>query len=134
MRVCKLTWRAPNSHGYGQLKRNGVQIGAHVAAWIDAHKRPVPKGKCVLHTCDVRLCIEPTHLFLGTKGDNNRDRAAKGRNGTGKGKLTKAQVRRVHRVYATRRKRGAIPALAVELNVTREALYYVASHPNWKGI
>lgn len=39
---------------------------------------PVPKGMGVLHRCDQPLCIEPTHLFLGTQQDNISDMMSKG--------------------------------------------------------
>jgi hypothetical protein len=38
---------------------------------------PIPPGLCVLHRCDVRPCINPDHLFLGTQKDNMADLAAK---------------------------------------------------------
>src|SRR5678815_399245 len=40
---------------------------------------PIPRGLNVLHRCDVAACVNPLHLFLGTLGDNNRDRHTKGR-------------------------------------------------------
>jgi hypothetical protein len=42
-----------------------------------AKNGPIPAGLCVLHRCDVRPCINPDHLFLGTQKDNMADMAAK---------------------------------------------------------
>lgn len=39
----------------------------------------IPKGMHVLHRCDVRPCINPLHLFLGTNSDNIADSVSKGR-------------------------------------------------------
>lgn len=36
-------------------------------------------GLNVLHSCDVRPCINPQHLFLGTYLENTEDARAKGR-------------------------------------------------------
>lgn len=34
---------------------------------------------CVLHQCDVAICVRPDHLFLGTQPDNLNDARRKGR-------------------------------------------------------
>jgi hypothetical protein len=43
----------------------------------------VPAGSLVLHRCDVRNCVNPDHLFLGTYKDNMDDMYSKGRGPTG---------------------------------------------------
>lgn len=59
--------------GYGTLGvGEGRVMDAHRLSWI-IHFDEIPEGKCN------RLCVRPTHLFLGTKGDNWRDMWAKGR-------------------------------------------------------
>lgn len=40
---------------------------------------PIPNGLMVLHRCDVRCCVNPDHLFVGTARDNILDAISKGR-------------------------------------------------------
>lgn len=65
------------SFGYGRLYWLG-ETRAHRVSWR-VFKGQVPDGMFVLHTCDTPCCWRIDHLFLGTKGDNNRDAQAKGR-------------------------------------------------------
>jgi len=72
-------WTAPtDTKGYGQLRVGGRLVMAHRLSWELANGA-IPEGLCVLHRCDVAACVNPGHLFLGTKGDNNTDRHRKGR-------------------------------------------------------
>jgi hypothetical protein len=47
-------------------------------AWLD-QRGPIPVALQVCHHCDNPICIEVTHLFLGTQQDNLDDMVAKGR-------------------------------------------------------
>lgn len=64
--------------GYAQIydgKKN--TIGSRVSYAL--FKGPIPNGMHVLHKCDVRKCVNPEHLFLGTHQDNMIDKTKKGR-------------------------------------------------------
>ena len=50
------------------------------------HKGDIPPGMVVRHCCpggENRACVNPDHLILGSKGDNNRDTVLRGKGGRG---------------------------------------------------
>lgn len=70
--------------GYGKLtiwvpkhQKKSNKLAHRVAYCV--HVGEIPHGINVLHSCDVRNCIEPTHLFLGTQDDNLKDMKEKNR-------------------------------------------------------
>ena len=83
---CWLWHGAINAHGYGNFavregpNRNLKTVLAHRFA-LTLHGVDIPSGMQVCHRCDVRNCVNPVHLFLGSNADNIRDMVAKGRSG-----------------------------------------------------
>jgi hypothetical protein len=66
------------AEGYGRIKVDGkLRQVTHVMH--ELFHGPVPEGLQVCHTCDVRNCINPRHLWAGTRSDNMKDCVAKGR-------------------------------------------------------
>lgn len=83
MTGCILWVRNRYVAGYGQFTIGSRKLGyrnyyAHRLAW-QTKNGPIPEGIFVLHKCDTPPCINPDHLFLGTKKDNTHDMIAKGR-------------------------------------------------------
>ncbi len=81
---CWLWTGAKTCHGYGKIKRHGKDTTAHRVSW-ELHFGPIPNlhsgphGTCVCHSCDVRLCVNPEHLWLGSIQDDMADKAKKNR-------------------------------------------------------
>jgi hypothetical protein len=79
-----------NSSGYASAWYKGKRMGAHRAAYIEASGE-IPEGLHVMHSCDNRRCINPEHLSVGTRSDNMKDCASKGRIYSPMAKLTAEQ-------------------------------------------
>ena len=73
-------WTGPcDLDGYGRMDNTL----AHRFS-IEYHSGvPIPDGLCGLHTCDVRCCVNPNHLYVGTSQNNTADRCARGRSAHG---------------------------------------------------
>lgn len=97
-----------DSSGYGRCARSRYgEVRAHRLAWRLWYGAP-PADLKVLHRCDVRSCVNPDHLFLGTQADNVRDMNEKGRGrsvpvcgeANHHSKLTAAQIVELRKTYA----------------------------------
>lgn len=131
-------WLFRGSHtnlGYGVLHAEGEKR-AHRVAWA-LFNGPIPTGMHVLHKCDVRCCVNPDHLFLGTHKDNMRDMAQKGRakspglsgEESPVSKLTAKQVEAIRNEYPT----GQITQrnLAAKFGVTTMTVNRAVNFKSW---
>jgi hypothetical protein len=125
-------WIGGQTRGnYGEFGFNGSIRRAHRVAWV-LYRGEIPDGLCVLHHCDVRLCVNPDHLFLGTKKENTHDAMQKGRlafgERNGSSKLRKSQVQDI---LASK---GTHTALAKTFGVSTAQIHNIRSGKHWNRV
>lgn len=147
-RVNELTdcWESiykPNRNGYCRVRVDGEAYSLHRLAWEiwngpildleDSHH-----GICVMHKCDNRICINPSHLILGTHQDNMADRNNKNRQSTTRGennvtaKVTTSQVLQLRQMYASGK--YTTRQLAVSFNLAKATVSGIIQRRSWKHI
>ena len=146
---CWLWWPRASINGYGTITKGDRRMLAHRASWTVFHG-DIPDGLSVLHKCDVRACVNPDHLFLGTTKDNAVDAANKGRlflqrfpHLTPPGNLPKSQpgernpiarlrTSDVREMYAAYHQKGVSPTeLSKKYGVILRHIFSILSGQRW---
>lgn len=88
---------AGKGNGYGSVSVARQNTPAHRVAY-ELFCGPVPEGADVCHTCDNRFCVNPDHLFVGSRQQNMDDMRLKGRGAGGARKhLKEGHVQEIRR-------------------------------------
>ena len=103
--------------GYGTISRGGRMRALTRVVWEMVNDCTLPPEEYVLHKCDNPPCINPEHLFVGTKRDNTWDMCRKDRKLPRK--LTLGQMR------AIRDDSRPVPVVASEHAVHASTVYRI---------
>lgn len=133
---CWIWQKGLNDDGYGQISIGGEKHRAHRIAyqeWVG----PIPEGKEICHTCDVRNCCNPKHLFVGTHKENIQDMRKKGRaascvgSNNSNASLTESTVIKILDMLVF-----GIPdvEIAEEFGVSRESIAKIRRGVNWRHV
>jgi HNH endonuclease len=132
---CVLWTGRLNQSGYGNISvalLGTRQTPAHRFSWIVEHGFVPVTDICVCHRCDTRPCVNPLHLFLGTRGDNARDMVQKGRQNNGReqhlSKLSDDDVR------AIRESNDTDEELSLRYGVARQTINTIMRRKTWEHV
>jgi hypothetical protein len=116
--------------GYGVYRSRNAHrfIFAHSNGW------GIPTGKWVLHRCDNRKCVNPRHLFLGTRQDNVDDMHAKGRARKAKGEEVGNARLTAMDVVAIRQDLRTQSEIAKDYGIARSTVSAIKTKQNWAHV
>ena len=112
----------PPSSIYGSYRFQRYTIRAHRFSYI-AFVGDFDRELDVCHRCDIKICVNPEHLFLGTARDNLRDAVKKDRY-----KIKRATVAEIKRIYSE----GGITTrqLAAQFNISKSRVHQLIHNIN----
>ncbi len=127
-------WTGRRNHaGYGMVCLSPKNQLMHRASY-EAFVGPIEADKFVLHRCDNPPCVNPAHLFLGSKADNMADAIAKGRLHLRDGAHANARLS-VDAVREIRSSKGmSNKQLAERHNVSEWAIKSIRRNISWRHV
>ncbi len=134
---CHIWMGGLNDQGYGMIRMGTRQRRAHRIAW-EAKNGQIPDGLGLMHSCDIRCCVNPDHLAPGTQAENLKDMFAKGRGKTpvprgerqGSAKLTAEIVREIRQLAESRTQ----IEIAEMFGIDRSNVSLIVLRKGWKHV
>lgn len=122
---------ALDKDGYPRIRQNGKDKRMSRYIYSQVNQCEIPRGLCVMHTCDNPQCINPEHLRLGTNMDNILDKIAKGRSKPNrpKKKFTDEEIHYIREISKETTKR-----LAIKFGVREETIRNIRKFRSHKNV
>jgi hypothetical protein len=123
-------------NGYGRMRFGKYTRVSHRVAY-ELTKGDIPEGMLVCHSCDIRRCCNPDHLFLGTDADNVHDCQSKGRRADISGEnhpMAKLNKEDVLRIRGRRSEGEPLSSIAKDFNVTNALISLIDKRKAWRTI
>lgn len=140
---CWIWLGAEKGNGYGNARYMGRNYPAHRLAFLLSNGH-LPASHDICHRCDNRLCINPDHLFAGSRLENMRDAQAKGRLSQGdshagficgeKSSAAKLTVEQVEAIRRAAHSRLPIKDIAAIAGVSADNVRRIVRFDTWKEI
>lgn len=133
---CWLWTAAPGGSGYGKFRAAGRSLVASRVAYALAHG-DAPTDMDVCHSCDSPTCVNPAHLFLGSRRKNMEDMVEKGRCNAARGARSGKAKLLPKQVYKIRERSDAGEtrvSLADEFGVSAVSIGEIALRRSWKHL
>jgi hypothetical protein len=126
---CWVWMGAVSNAGYGLCASEKNKISSAHRVAYEAFVGKIPEGMVVAHTCDNRLCVNPSHLWIATHKQNSQDMVIKNRSAKGekcgKSKLNNEQIKFIRESNLSHRVLGKM------FNVSHANIGYVKRGATW---
>ena len=135
---CWLWTGGISKSGYGNYRNTGSHRYSYQITFGE-----IPQGMVIMHKCDVKVCVNPDHLSIGTYKDNSKDMVAKNRHRDWRGerhgncKLKEQDVLYIREHYkagVNQTYPSNVPELAKQFNISEGSIRQIVRFERWKWL